>query len=204
MKHIKKILLFSFIIVSFSLLNSCGGSFKIAQGNLDFLKGAKEFKIEYDYSNMGVGKFAKEDEYINDKVTTYNAKEAGKGDKWREAWKSARANYYQPKFEELLNTHLSEKATAYPRLSKAKYTLIVRTTFIEPGYNVYISRKNAEINVIIDIVETANPTNILASLSYNNIPGRSGDWDDFSVGSRISESYAKAGKELGKFLKKHI
>ena len=86
-------------------------------------------------------------------------------------------------------------------VTSAKYTLIFKTTSIEPGYNIGISRKNAQIDAEIWIVETANKSNKVATFTINNVPGGTAFGYDFDTGLRISEAYAKAGKSLGKFFK---
>ena len=83
----------------------------------------------------------------------------------------------------------------------AKYTLIFKTTTVEPGYNVVISRKNAEIDGIVWIVETADKTKKVAELTIANAPGRIYGGYDYDTGTRIAECYAVAGKRLGKYLK---
>ena len=83
----------------------------------------------------------------------------------------------------------------------AKYTMIVKTVSIEPGWNIGISRKNAEIDLEVWIVETANKSSKLASFTISNVPGGTAFGYDFDTGLRISEAYAKAGKSLGKSLK---
>lgn len=88
--------------------------------------------------------------------------------------------------------------------SSDKYTLIFKTTFVEPGYNIHISRKNAEIDGEAWIVETANPSNVIAKLSVENCPGRTFGGYDYDTGVRIQEAYAVAGKGLGKYLKKQL
>ena len=81
---------------------------KFEKGSLDFLKGQKSLLVTFDYSNMGVGKFEKEEDYIAKKTADYNNSEAGKGDKWAEAWKNDRATRYEPKFETLFNEYTSK------------------------------------------------------------------------------------------------
>ena len=86
-------------------------------------------------------------------------------------------------------------------MTEAKYTLIFKTLSIEPGYNIGISRKNAEIDAEVWIVETANKTNKLATFTISNVPGGTAFGYDFDTGLRISEAFANAGKKLGKSLK---
>ncbi len=83
----------------------------------------------------------------------------------------------------------------------AKYTLIFHTTSTEPGYNVYVSRKNAEIDAEVTIVLTADKSKKIATISVNNAPGRTFSGYDYATGDRIVECYAVAGKKLGKHIK---
>ncbi len=171
---------------------------KVLDGSLDALKGIDKLNLEYDYSKMGVGKFATEKEYLDRKKKDYNEKEAGRGDEWVRSWEADRANKFQPQFEELFGKHSGITAGDIPN---AKYTLIFKTTYTEPGYNIYVTRKNAEIDGEAIIVETANRSNVIARLSVLNNPGRTFGGNDYDTGTRIQESYAVAGKGLGKYLK---
>ena len=83
----------------------------------------------------------------------------------------------------------------------AKYTIIFHTTTTEPGYNIYVTRKNAEIDAEVTIVETANRKKVIAVISVKNAPGRTFGGNDYATGDRIAECYAVAGKKLGKFIK---
>lgn len=171
---------------------------KVLSGNLDAIKGIEKLNLQYDYSKMGVGKFATEKEYLDKKRKDYNEKEPGKGDEWVKSWEADRANRFQPQFEELFGKHSGITAGDIP---DAKYTLIFKTKFTEPGFNIYVTRKNAEIDGEALIVETANPEKVIARMTVLNCPGRTFGGNDYDTGTRIQESYAVAGKGLGKFLK---
>lgn len=177
----------------------------VKSGDLGFLKSEKFLKIEYDYNGMAVGKFDDEADYIAKKVTEYNEKEPGRGDTWKEAWIGDRKARFQPKFEELLNKYL-EKPGVYvgPENDDAAYTMILKTTFTEPGFNIYITKKPAMVNVEAIFVETGNPENVKAVIISKNNPGRTYGSGDYDTGIRISEAYAKCGKELGNFFLKKV
>ncbi|MEZ5198913.1 MAG: hypothetical protein R2764_21805 [Bacteroidales bacterium] len=178
---------------------------KLASGKLDFLKGETVIKVEYDYSDMGVGKFDKEADYVAQKVKDYNDDEPGRGDKWQEAWVNDRADRYQPKFEELINKYLEEAGVVVSAGSQdAKYTMILKTTFTEPGFNVGVARKPALINAEVVFIETGSPDNELAKITVDNSPGGGAFGNDYDAGFRIQEAYAKCGKELAKFLVKNV
>ena len=169
---------------------------KVTDGSLDVLKSEKDINIEYSYNNLAVGKFDKEADYVKNKTEELNKKEAGKGDKWAAAWVADRKNRFEPKFNELF-TKTGEFNFDY----KAKYTILFNTIFVEPGYNIGISAKNAYINAEFVIVETANRAKVLAKGTLNKAPGRSFWGNDFDTGERISEAYAMAGKALAKKIK---
>lgn len=177
---------------------------KVTKGDLSFLKGQTEVLLEYNYSDMAVGKFDKEEDYLAKKVAEYNEKKAGSGDTWKENWKADREGKFHPKFEELLNRYADEKANCnFDQTNiKAKYTMIVKTTFTEPGFNIGVVRKDAMINLEITFVETANTENVLAVMTMTKVPGRGALGNDYDTGYRISEAYAKGGKSLGAYLVK--
>lgn len=177
-------------------LSAYSQKIKITEGSLDVLKNEKDINIEYTYNNLAVGKFDKEADYVKNKTEELNKKEAGKGDKWAEAWTADRKNRFEPKFNELF-TKTGELNFDY----KAKYTLIFHTSFMEPGFNIGIASKSASINGDFTLVETANRNKVIAKGTIDKAPGRSFWGSDFDTGERISECYAAAGKYLAKKIK---
>ena len=174
----------------------------ILEGDLTPLKAEKSINTEFTYENMSVGKFKTEAEYVAKKTDEYNKKEPGKGDKWAQDWVGDRTGNFDRKFNELFEKYSGLIVTASKK--GAKYTLIYKTTFIEPGYNIYISRKNAETDAEVWIVESANPSKVIAKLEVKNAKGRTFGGNDYASGERIAECYADAGKALGKFVKNKI
>lgn len=169
---------------------------KNTSGNADILKSESSINIEFTYDNISVGKYKSEQEYITAKTEEYNKKEPGKGDSWAASWKNDKQSRFEPKFLELFKINSGMSV-----MTDAKYTLIFKTLSIEPGWNIGISRHNAEIDAEVWIVETANRENKLATFTINNVPGGTAFGYDFDTGLRISEAYANAGKKLAKYLK---
>jgi hypothetical protein len=170
----------------------------VQSGDVSALRGQKGIKLEYVYDGMSVGKFRTEKEYTDQKVTEYNKKEAGKGDKFLASWSSARTERYQPKFEDLMDKVIGDKMKIQD--ASAKYTIIVTTTKTEPGFNIGIMRQPAYVDFDFKIVESANHSKVIASLYVINVIGAQAMGFDYDAGSRIAESYAKAGKILAKYL----
>lgn len=200
MKSILNLLLGIFICLSAG--TAMAQKVKLKQGDFGPLKGTTQFNVKYDYSNMTVTtKNIPEDEFIANKKEEYNKKEAGKGDTWAEGWVSDRDARYAGQFKEQFDKQSGAEVGDFPG---AKYTIIVKTIHTETGYNIGISRRNAYIDCEAWIVETANPDNIIARVTMDNVPGGQFGGYDFDTGERLKECYAKAGKELGKMMKKKL
>jgi hypothetical protein len=178
---------------------SFGQKIKVTSGKITALEDVVKMKIEYDYSNLGVGKFEIEDEYIEKKVTDMNKDEAGTGDQWKEAWFNDRSTRYEPKFEELFAKHAPFIESGQD--VDAEVTMHVHTTFIEPGFNVGVARKPAYINLEVGFLKGGEE---LVNISILNSPGSGAVGFDFDAGYRISEAYAKAGKSLAQYLVKNL
>ena len=174
--------------------------FSLVSGNLKDIKKEAKLNLEFTYVKMGVGKFAAEEEYVTQKTSDYNAKEPGRGDSWASSWKADRTNRYQPNFISLYTKYA--KTQMVGEFTDAKYTMIVNTTYVEPGYNIYVSRKNAHINAEITIVETADRSKVVAKIIMLKAPGRTMGGNDYDTGARIEEAYAAAGKRLSMFIMK--
>lgn len=183
-------------LVSFSL---CAKAQRITvlEGDLSAIKGETTISVEFTYDKMSVGKFENESEYIEKKKAEYNTKEPGRGDSWAKSWVSDRKMLFEPKFIDLF-----EKETDMIVKAGSKYTMIFHTLTTEPGYNIFVTRKNAEIDAEITIVETANRSHVIAVVAVKNAPGRTYGGNDYATGDRIAECYAVAGKKFGRFLKK--
>lgn len=172
----------------------------VKKGDLKAIKSEKEINISYDYSEFGVGKFKTEAEYVSTKKAEYEEKEAGRGEKFEKGWIAARQERYEPKFEELINKYTEPKNMKIGYAPEAKYTLIVKTTFLEPGFNVGVMKKPAYVDFQYIFVETANRDNVVLLLEQKGVPGSQFAGYDYDVGSRVAESYAKGGKSLGKYI----
>ena len=190
-------------LVGLTTLTANAQKIKKIEGNLSPLKGEKALKIEFKYENMEVGKNLTEEEYIERKVKEYNEKEAGTGDKWRESWVRDREARFEPKFIELFNKYTEKIDLEGAKEGASNYTLIVHTYYTEPGFNVGVMRRPAFIHVKYTIVKTGT-NDIVVQYDQQKIPGADAMGYDFDTGTRIAESYAKAGKEFGKLLSKEL
>lgn len=195
---------FALTVAAFSLAATSvmAQKIKLKEGKLDALKGVKKMNVQYDYSGMTcTTKNIPEDEFVSNKKAEYNKKEAGKGDKWAESWVADREKRFHVHFKEMFEKQSDLQIGDMP---DEKYTLIFKTTHVETGYNIGISRRDAFIDGEAIVVETANPEKVVARISIDNVPGRTGGGYDFDTGERLAEAYEKAGKSLGKYIGKEI
>jgi hypothetical protein len=188
----KKIILFSFVmlIISGTFLNA--QKMVVKSGAIDFLKNQKTLLVKYDYSNMAVGKYDKEADFIAAKVKEGNDAEPGKGDKWKEDWFGKRTSAYEPGFEELFNKGLEKNGlSCSQKATDAEYSMTIHTTFTDVGYFIGISSKPAYINAEITFTKISTGE-IAAVITVEKVPGVGG----------IKESYAKLGKSLSAMISK--
>lgn len=177
----------------------------LIEGKLDFLRNVTELNVVYDFSSLEVGDYPSEKAYKDKRIKELNDKEAGRGDKWSESWERDKEVRFPDKFEELLEKGLSgNKVKAGRNNDQAEYTLIVKTKFIEPGFNVGVMSKAAAVSFEYIFVEKNNEKNVLARLTQKLVPGAQAMGMDFDTGTRISESYAKGGKMLAAFIIKSL
>jgi hypothetical protein len=190
----------SFLLMALISVSASAQKIKLLEGDLSPLSGETTIGAKFTYDNMAVGKFDKEADYIAKKTEDYNKKEPGRGDTWAKNWVGDRERTYEPKFVELFE---KESGLTMSRKKPAKYTLIFKTTFTEPGYHTGLTfgDKNALINGEVWIVETATEK-VVAKISVEKVPGRTFGGFDYDTGVRIAECYADAGKYVGKFIKK--
>ena len=174
---------------------------------LSFLAGEKDINLEYDYSDMMVGK-KPEAQYKEEKIADFNKKQKGKGERWAEKWVNNRSAIYEPMFEELINKIMvkSKMGTNISKnLKDAKYTLVVHTTMTEPGFNVMVMKVDPSCN--FEFIWKENGTGKeMAKGRLDRVAGHvmnDSDWD-FDPSNRLKECYAKAGKVVGKTMEKAL
>ncbi len=172
---------------------------KKESGDFKALKGITEFNLVFDYEGLTVDKFKTEEEFLADKMK--KREEKGTDEDFRKNWFGDRERRYEPKFIESFNKRFDGKVKADKNLSSAKYTMKIQTIWLHPGYNIGISRSDSKLTARVTVFETANPSNVLMAAVYEKSPGAGAFGGDFDSGYRISEAYAKLGKEIANDIK---
>jgi hypothetical protein len=167
-------------------------------GDIDALKDEKSIAIEFVYDSMKVGKY-NDNDYVNHKKDDLNKKYPGKGDAWSLDWVQARKAKYEPGFKVGFESTSSISTNGK---SDSKYTVILKTTFVEPGFHIrMIARENAVVNAVVLIVETADKSKVVARIGIEKSIGKGpGDYDEDTY-NRIMNAYQKAGEAVGKLIR---
>lgn len=193
----------SFLIIAGLVLSLSTASYAqkivLKSGSLASLNTLSEIRVEYTYDNMMVGKY-KEADYLSKKTEEYNKKEPGKGDLWQKDWVNDREAKFQPRFQDAFNNFCNILGVNFKINPNAggKFRMVVHTTFTEPGFNIYMTSKNASINAEVTFFDESNSE--MAKVTITNAPG-SGFFElDYDTGIRIQEAYANAGRSLAAFI----
>jgi len=177
---------------------------KIKDGNFDFLVGQKEVNVEFVYDNMTLlKKNLPEEQYVKEHSAELEEKSPGKGETWEKSWAAARELTWQPKFIELMNRYFYDDhgMTFKEGLTDAKYTLLVETVWLYPGWDAGVMKQPAKVTTNLKFVETANKGNVLVEVTSENAPGD--QWgSSFSNEDRLGEGYAKTGKSFARLILK--
>lgn len=196
----KQVLLFAFLLATLTIYAQKP---KTLEGKTKNLKGITTYNLEYDYSDVQIPKYDSEEEFLEDKMAKREEKEAGTGEEFKDSWFDDREKRYEPKFKESFDKRFDEgEFNVSKENTDAKHTIKIHTTKLYAGYNVGVVRRNAEIDAVLTIYESENPSNIIWSGKFSKVQGAGAMGYDFNSGYRISECYAKLAKEFAKMLKK--
>lgn len=86
----------------------------------------------------------------------------------------------------------------------ARYTLVLKTKYLEPGWHAGIMAHPALLTAEAVFVETENRANSPATIALINMTGMDVMGVAYDEQWRMQESYAKAGKDLGAFIRKKV
>ncbi len=191
-----------------------GGTFT-GIGDLKVLKDDRILSIAFTYDSMGIDKYSKESDFL-EKVAKKFIKDSVGYKKWIEEWNSNKHNFFEPEFIQALNNELNNfGVNAILKTVDAKLTVLVSTTWIHIGWSSSldvgtagiigssIANNESEVQLKLFIYEGDNQNKRIAEFSATGFFGSEKDFSTTS-GKRIASAYAKAGKEIGKFLCKRV
>ncbi len=193
--------LFLSLVVLFTLTQSpvAWGGLTLVEGDVAGVLSRTKIRLEFVYDGVMVGDKT-EAEYIAEKVAEKNAEEAGTGEAWREAWEQDRIAQYHPKFVELVNKYLGKKTEVQvsETMEDPDMVMTIKVLRIEPGFYSYVINRPAFLDLEVVLADGEDVGTQLAKIQILNAPGTAVP----DVRTRVGESYAKAAKDLAKWLVK--
>ena len=98
----------------------------------------------------------------------------------------------------------SYKNISFKKNSSAKYTLLLETKWVFPGWHAGITAMSAEITGKIKLVETGNPSVVLAEVELNKFDKFVNNKEFVMEYGRIAAGYESAGRYVGREIKKAL
>ncbi|HBW82032.1 MAG TPA: hypothetical protein DEF78_20700, partial [Sphingobacterium sp.] len=125
----------------------------VLSGNFNFLQDQKELNVQFDYTPLTFyNEKISEEEYVKRRVKEISdSKGKMEGEIWKSDWEQSKANDFQNKFISLLNRNVNIESSKNPN---AKYTLIVQSIWIYPGWYAGVMAQAAKVSTVLKFVET--------------------------------------------------
>lgn len=199
---------YKYFILFFALLISAGSKSQIVYqdiGDFKMLSNENELCVKYDYSSMMMADETTEIAFLKKIKDELNGKTPGRGDEYVERWNASKKERWEVKFEELFNKY-EGKIELSQLNTDAKYTLIVKTLIVFPGYTSTTgigSGVEPWITCDFSIVETASPKVILSKSTIKHVRGPVAYCGLDSPGYCVQTSYAKIAKVYADYVKKN-
>ncbi|MCT2564389.1 hypothetical protein [Chryseobacterium herbae] len=200
----KKLLLLLFMAVATTTFAQ--EKFSVVSGNFLALKDQTEVNVELKFENvLFMKENITESQYLENrkKQVLENPKrgeEAWK--KWIDEWEQYKKETYADYLIKGLNK--SYKNISFKKDNSAKYTLLLETKWVFPGWHAGITAMSAEITGKIKLVETGNPSVILAEIELNEFDKFVNNKEFVMEYGRIAAGYESAGRYVGREIKKAL
>lgn len=199
----KKLFLMFFLIIA-TVINA--QKMTVISGDFKTLKDQTEVNVELKFDNVLMMKenFT-EAQYLENrkKDLLANPKRGEAGwQKWNGEWQRFKNEEYINYFVKGLNR--SYKNITFKKESQAKYTLLLETDWVFPGWHGGMVVMTAEISGKIKLIETNNPSVVLAEVELNKFDKYVNNKEFVMEYGRVSGAYESIGKYLGRVIKEAV
>lgn len=212
MKNLLSLLSLSLVIVLTSI--SYGQKPKLVSGDYSAIKGITTWSVSVEVNNPTIHKKPEYVQFLQERVEKMNSEEDELGDEWQKKWEGNFHKKYLNKYCLLMNKYLKKAKSATVTVKKndetAQGKIVIKPYWIYLGYanpfKVQPAKVSSKIHfldsdgnelLVVDMVESPGITPFVA-------PSYSFGFDPEGEFSRINESFAKCGKDLGGFLAKKV
>lgn len=198
MKKLLTTLLVSAVVATTSFAQKM----KVLSGDFDFLKGQGAVVVKLDFSEVTFyNENLSEKEYIDKRVKEIEEKEPGESANWVKDWESFRDTRFLDKF---ISIATENSNIDFVKDGNTPYTLIVKATWIYPGWFGGVMKQHAKISTLLQFVESGDPTHVLLAIEADKAPGDIAFVGIPNNNDRIAEGFAKTGKTLAQLIEKKL
>jgi hypothetical protein len=187
-----------FLILFFALTASAQE--KVLEGSFKNLSGISNYNVVFDYSGMKVYDYESEEAFFKDKI---DRRGTDKAEEFKNKWFGDREALYEPKFIAYFNERMKGKVTA-AKNTTAPHTILVKSTWLYPGYSFGVGKEEAKISAVLTVYETANPANVLLKVEYDRSIGLEPTEKSGDTGYRIAGAYEKLARNFTLQLKRFV
>ncbi len=150
--------------------------FDIVSGKLENLKGITQYNVGFDFAEVA--------------LIGLDNREANDGRDYRAA------------FTAYFNKMFGKAEVVIGQFPDAKYTMLVKPTWIYKGYHAASEFGAAKISATITVYETADPSRILLAIHFEKAVGTKHDIMSNNVSDRVSWAYEKLAKNMSMQIKR--
>lgn len=199
-----KTLWFTMAILAISVSTTVAQKMKVVSGDFDFLKGQERILVKFDFSEVKFyNEHLTEQGYIDRRIKEIEEKEPGESANWVKDWEDFRDNRFLDKFVNIA-TENSKANIKFLKEGDTPYTLVVKATWIYPGWFGGVMKQHAKVSTLLSFVESANPSNTLLVIEADKAPGDIAFVGIPNNNDRIAEGFAKTGKSLAQLIDKRL
>ncbi len=195
----------AFVLLAISVAPTAAQKMKIVSGDFDFLRGQETVAVKFDFNDVTFyNEQLSEQEYIDRRIKEIEEKEPGESANWLKDWKNFRDNRFLEKFVNIATENSKKANIQFVRDGQAPYTLVVKATWIYPGWFGGVMKQHAKISTLLSFVETANPNNTVLVIEADKAPGDIAFVGIPNNNDRIAEGFAKTAKSLAQMIDKRL
>ncbi|MCS4303699.1 hypothetical protein [Chryseobacterium sp. BIGb0232] len=200
----RKLLLLVFMVMMTTVFGQ--EKMKLVSGDFEVLRDQADVNVEVKFEDV---LFMKENiteaQYLeNRKKQVMDNPKRGEAawNEWIGEWEKYKKENYVDRLLKGLNA--SGKKEIFKKDSSAKYTLILNTKWVFPGWHAGLIAMPTEMSGNIQLVETNNPSVVLATVELNKYDRFSGMDVTVMEYGRLAAAYESIGKVLSRQIKRNL
>jgi len=189
---------------------------KILSGSLANISSIESWDVDIEFNDPMIHKKGDYSKFLEERIKEMNEEEEEAGDEWKADWDKNISKKYETKFVFLMNKYLvkskSGKVEAKKENDEADGKIIVKTYWIYLGNpimaqqpskvssKIYFLDSDGKELLVVDMIESPGHPNRFSNPAYAMTAGFS--FNTAGEFLRLTESFAKCGKDLGDWLAK--